>query len=82
MTNTIFLYSSLDGQAMPGAMALSSWSDKLIDAYQRTADLNKKQALGDGIVKGLTERTEPSLATREFTARVQIVGALRNGKPL
>ena len=67
---------------MPGAMALSSWSDKLIDAYQRTADLNKKQVLGDGIVRALTERTEPSLATREFTAKVQIVGALRNGQSL
>jgi len=73
------LYSSLDGQAMPGAMALSSWSDKLVDAYRRTADVGRKQELGEGIVKGLTERTEPSLATREFTAKVQIVGALRNG---
>lgn len=79
MTNTIFLYSSLDGQAMPGAMALASWSEKLVDAYQRTADLGRKQELGEGIVRGLTERAEPSLATREFTAKVQIVGALRNG---
>ncbi len=61
-------------------MALSSWTEKLVDAYQRTADLGRKQELGDGIVRGLTERTEPSLATREFTAKVQIVGALRNGE--
>ena len=80
MTNTILLYSSLDGQAMPGAMALSSWTEKLVDAYRRTADLGRKQELGEGIVRGLTERTEPSLATREFTAKVQIVGALRNGE--
>ena len=64
---------------MPGAMALSSWSDKLVDAHRRTAGLGRKQELGEGIVRGLTERTEPSLATREFTAKVQIVGALRNG---
>lgn len=62
-------------------MALSSWCDKLVDAYQRTADLKKKRALGDGIVMGLTEKSEPSLATREFTAKVQIVGTLRNGEP-
>ena len=65
---------------MPGAMALASWSEKLVDAYQRTADLGRKQELGEGIVRGLTERAEPSLATREFTAKVQIVGALRNGE--
>ena len=65
---------------MPGAMALTSWTDKLVDAHRRTADLNRRQELGDGIVKGLTERTEPGLATREFTAKVQIVGALRNGE--
>jgi hypothetical protein len=65
---------------MPGAMALSSWSDKLVDAYRRTADVGTKRELGEGIVKGITERTESSLATREFTAKVQIVGALRNGE--
>jgi hypothetical protein len=79
LTNTIFLYSSLDGQAMPGAVALSSWSAKLIDAHQAIGDAKKRRALGDGIVRGLTERSEPSLATQEFTAKVQIVGALRNG---
>jgi hypothetical protein len=76
------LYSSLDGQAMPGAMALSSWLDKLVDAYRCTADLGSKQELGDVIVRSLTERTEPGLATRDFTAKVQIVGALRNGECL
>lgn len=72
----IFEYSKAD--AIPGAMALRTFTDRLITALIALRDEPTRTATGTRVIQGFTQVADPALATREFAPRVQIVGALKN----
>lgn len=76
LTNMIFEYSKVD--AIPGAMALRTFTDRLIVALATLNDVETRQIIGARVVQAFTQVADPGLATREFAPRVQIVGALKN----
>jgi hypothetical protein len=76
LTNMIFEYSKAD--AIPGAMALRTFTDRLITALIALRDEPTRTATGARVIQGFTQVADPALATREFAPRVQIVGALKN----
>jgi hypothetical protein len=76
LTNMILEYSKTEG--LPGAMALRTFTDKLITALNALDGSDKKSSVGEGIARGFTQVADPALATREFTPRVQIVGSFKN----
>jgi hypothetical protein len=76
LTNMIFEYSKAD--AIPGAMALRTFTDRLITALIALRDEPTRTATGARVIQAFTQVADPALATREFAPRVQIVGALKN----
>ncbi|CAG7847943.1 SubName: Full=Uncharacterized protein {ECO:0000313/EMBL:CCA69443.1} [Serendipita indica DSM 11827] len=76
LINMIFEFSKSD--AISAAMALRTLSEKLTTALNAIGDTTHKQAVGDGIVRGLQNVMDPAIATRDFAARVQMVGSLKN----
>jgi len=76
LANMIFEYSKAD--AIPGAMALRTFTDRLIVAIAALNDEHVRKTIGGRVVHGFTGVADPALATREFAPRVQIVGALKN----
>lgn len=76
LANMIFEYSKAD--AIPGAMALRTFTDRIIVAIAALNDEHVRKTIGGRVVHGFTGVADPALATREFAPRVQIVGALKN----
>jgi hypothetical protein len=76
LTNMIFECSKAD--AIPGAMALRTFTDRLTSALAAIRDEPTRKAIGVRVIQGFTQVADPALATREFAPRVQIVGALKN----
>lgn len=76
LTNMIFEYSKAD--AIPGSMALRTFTERLITALASlNDDAQTRKTTGMKVVQGFTQVADPALATREFAPRVQIVGALK-----
>jgi len=71
----IFEYSK--AEAIPGAMALRTFNERLISALNTLGDKPTRKDVGTRVIQGFTQVADPALATREFAPRVQIVGALK-----
>ncbi len=78
LINMIFEFSKAD--SIPAAMALRTLSEKLGTALNAIGDKAHRQVVGDGVVRGMQTVMDPAIATREFAARVQMVGSLKNGE--
>lgn len=76
LTNMIFEYSKTEG--LPGAMALRTFTERMVDAWKKVESDESRQSISRGIVRGINEFADPGLATKEFAPRVQIMGSLRN----
>jgi len=75
ITNMIFEFSKSEGMA--AAMALRTWVDGLSDAYKKLPDGDQKKMVGEGIVRGINQMSDPHLVTRDFAPRVQMLGTLK-----
>ncbi|KAF5374641.1 hypothetical protein D9615_008930 [Tricholomella constricta] len=77
ITNMIMEYSMWE--SMSGGMAMRTWVDGLVAAYGKAAAAGqKKDAIAKGITRGINQNTDVSLMTKEFTARIQIISALKS----
>ncbi|KAG6382085.1 hypothetical protein JVT61DRAFT_723 [Boletus reticuloceps] len=82
ITNMVLEMSKWDGMA--GAMTMRTWVDVLSDAHariERAPGSKRKEQVGRGMTRGITQLTDVSLMTREFAPRIQIISLLKSGKP-
>jgi hypothetical protein len=82
ITNMVLEMSRWEGMA--GGMAMRTWVDTLGDAFAKvpTTPPGRREAVGKGITKGVNERTDVSLMTKEFASKIQIISQLKTGKLL
>ncbi|KAJ3521056.1 hypothetical protein NMY22_g12474 [Coprinellus aureogranulatus] len=79
VTNMVLELSKWEGMA--GAMAMSTWVDTLVEGHKGVdAAKSRKDAIANGIMKGLNYNTDIGLMTKEFTPRIQIISNLKTGK--
>ncbi|KAJ7435457.1 hypothetical protein B0H11DRAFT_1715837 [Mycena galericulata] len=76
VTNMILEMSRWEGMA--GGMAMRTWSDALVEAHGRLPAGSRKDGVGRGIVRGISQNTDISLMTKEFTAKIQIISSLKS----
>ncbi|KAJ7230915.1 hypothetical protein B0H12DRAFT_1029794 [Mycena haematopus] len=76
VTNMILEMSKWEGMA--GGMAMRTWSDGLVEAHGRLPAGSKKDGVAKGIVRGISQNTNISLMTKEFTAKIQIISSLKS----
>jgi hypothetical protein len=67
-------------EGMAGGMAMRTWSDALVEVYGRLPAGSRKDGVAKGIIRGITQNTDVSLMTREFTAKIQIISSLKSGE--
>ncbi|KAG6811731.1 hypothetical protein H0H92_006083 [Tricholoma furcatifolium] len=75
ITNMILEYSMWE--SMSGGLAVRTWVDALIEAYGAVAAKEQRDAIAKGITRGINHNTNVSLMTKDFTARIQIISALK-----
>lgn len=64
LVNMIFEYSKTDG--IPAAMALRTFTERLATSLDKVEDRERRNSLGEGIVRGVNQVADPALATRDF----------------
>jgi hypothetical protein len=79
ITNMILTMSKWDGMA--SGMAMRTWVEALAEAYAREPGVvpGRKNAVANGIARGINQNTDATLMTREFAARVQMISTLKTG---
>ncbi|KAF8883297.1 Neutral/alkaline non-lysosomal ceramidase-domain-containing protein [Infundibulicybe gibba] len=78
VTNMILEMSKWE--SMAGGMAMRTWVEALVDAHGKVKAGPTKEAIARGITRGINQNTDVTLMTREFTAKIQIISALKTGK--
>lgn len=80
ITNMVMEYSMWE--SMSGGMAMRTWVDALVGAYRTsvTSQVERKDMVARGIIRGINQNTDVNLMTKDFTARIQIISALKSGK--
>ncbi|KAJ6616809.1 hypothetical protein B0H10DRAFT_1798733 [Mycena sp. CBHHK59/15] len=76
VTNMVLEMSKWEGMA--GGMAMRTWSDALVEAYERLPPGSRKDNVAKGIVRGISHNTDITLMTKEFTAKIQIISSLKS----
>ncbi|KAJ7766994.1 hypothetical protein DFH07DRAFT_335269 [Mycena maculata] len=76
VTNMILEMSKWEGMA--GGMTMRTWSDGLVEAHGRLPAGSRKNGIAKGIVRGISQNTDISLMTKEFTAKIQIISSLKS----
>ncbi|KAG5729138.1 hypothetical protein E4T56_gene3209 [Termitomyces sp. T112] len=76
ITNMIMEYSMWE--SMSGGMAMRTWVDGLIGAYEKASSGQTKDVLAKGITQGINHVTNVNLMTKDFTTRIQIISALKS----
>jgi len=76
VTNMVLEMSKWEGMA--GGMAMRTWADALVEAHGRLPAGSRKDGVAKGIVRGVSQNTDISLMTREFTAKIQIISSLKS----
>ncbi|KAJ7150116.1 hypothetical protein C8R43DRAFT_1006282 [Mycena crocata] len=76
VTNMVLEMSKWEGMA--GGMAMRTWCDALVEAHGRLPAGSRKDAVARGIVRGISNNTDITLMTREFTAKIQIISSLKS----
>ncbi|TFK45130.1 hypothetical protein BDQ12DRAFT_674188 [Crucibulum laeve] len=75
ITNMVMEFSKWEGMA--GGMAMRTWVDTLVEAYNRVSAGARKDMIAKGITRGLNQNTDVTLMTKEFAARIQIISCLK-----
>ncbi|KAJ7458593.1 hypothetical protein FB451DRAFT_581675 [Mycena latifolia] len=75
VTNMILEMSRWEGMA--GGMAMRTWSDALVEVHGRLPAGSRKEGVAKGIVRGISQNTDVSLMTKEFTAKIGIISSLK-----
>lgn len=57
---------------------MRTWVDGLVGSYAKAAPGTRKDAIAKGIIRGINQNTDVSLMTKDFTARIQIISALKS----
>ncbi|RXW20730.1 hypothetical protein EST38_g5123 [Candolleomyces aberdarensis] len=78
VTNMVLELSKWEGMA--GAMAMSTWTDALVEGHRRVDAESRKGLIANGITRGLNYNTDMALMTKEFTAKIQIISSLKSGE--
>ncbi|KAJ3757186.1 hypothetical protein EV360DRAFT_46548 [Lentinula raphanica] len=65
-------------EALAGGMAMRTWVNTLVNVYATIPQSSKKERIAQGIVLGINQKTEYSLMTKEFAARIQIISCLKS----
>jgi hypothetical protein len=80
VTNMILEMSRWD--AMAGGMVMGGWIEAMRVAHTKVplSPPGRKEAIAKGIMKGVNERTDVSLMSKEFAARVQIISQMKTRK--
>ncbi|GLB38060.1 hypothetical protein LshimejAT787_0411110 [Lyophyllum shimeji] len=76
ITSMILEYSRWE--SMSGGMAMRTWVDGLVGSHAKAAPGSRKDAIAKGITRGINQNTDVSLMTKDFTARIQIISALKS----
>ncbi|TFK19428.1 hypothetical protein FA15DRAFT_626750 [Coprinopsis marcescibilis] len=76
VTNMVMEFSKWE--SMAGAMAVHTWVDSLVQGHKRIDAGTRKDMIAKGITRGLNYNTDVSLMTQQFTARIQIIAALKS----
>ncbi|KAJ7074830.1 hypothetical protein B0H15DRAFT_957023 [Mycena belliarum] len=76
VTNMILEMSRWEGMA--GGMAMRTWADALVEVHGRLPAGSRKDGIARGVARGISQNTEVSLMTKEFTARIQIISSLKS----
>ncbi|KAG6849608.1 hypothetical protein H0H93_006965 [Arthromyces matolae] len=76
ITNMIMEYSMWE--SMSGGMAMRTWVDTLVGAHGKAAREENKDAIAKGITRGINHNTDVGLMTKDFTARIQMISALKS----
>ena len=74
ITNMILELSKWEG--MSAGMAMRTWVDSLADAHSQVAAI----PVAKGVSQGLSQFTDASLLTKDFTTRIQIISCLKTGE--
>lgn len=77
VTNMIMELSKWEGMA--GGMAMRTWVDAVVEAHGRVGPGARKDMIAKGVTRGINQNTDVSLMTKEFTAKIQIISALKTG---
>jgi hypothetical protein len=80
VTSLILLLSSFEGQGLTAGMAARTWADALVEVCKRTQAAGPEargKATAKGIVRGLTQITDTTLLTKDFTTRIGIISTLK-----
>lgn len=75
VTNMVLEMSKWEGMA--GGMAMRTWVDGLVEAHGRVVPGSRKDMTAKGIGRGISQNTDVSLMTREFTTKIQIISSLK-----
>ena len=75
VTNMILELSKWEG--MSAGMAMRTWVDGLVEAHSKTSN---KSSVAKGITRSLSQFTDVSLLTKDFTTRIQIISCLKTGE--
>jgi len=78
ITNMVMEMSKWEGMA--GGMAMRTWVDGLVEAHGRVGPGARKEMVAKGITRGVNQNTDVSLMTKEFTAKIQIISALKTSE--
>jgi len=76
VTNMVLELGKWD--SMAGAMAMRTWVDTLVEAQRQVDDEPRKDAVAEGITKGINQNTDVTLVPKEFATRIGIVSALKS----
>lgn len=78
VTNMVMELSKWEGMA--GGMAMRTWTDTLVEAFGRVDAGARRNMIAKGITRGINQNTDVTLMTKDFTARIQIISALKTSK--
>lgn len=75
VTNMILELSKWEGMA--AGIVMRTWVDALVEAHSKSS---QKTTVAQGVSRGISQFTDASLLTKDFTTRIQIVSSLKTGK--
>ncbi|KAF9558124.1 hypothetical protein CPC08DRAFT_819496 [Agrocybe pediades] len=75
ITNMILELSKWEG--MSAGMAMRTWVDSLVEDHKRASSQTRRDLIAKGITRGLSQFTDGTLLTKDFTTRIQIISCLK-----
>ena len=64
-------------EPIAGSMAMRTWVDTLVNAYNTFPPSPRKEMIARGVMKGINQNSDLTLMTKEFAPRIQIISILK-----